>query len=87
MIKIDLNPEIIIPSHGIPTRSTHRLKETLKHRIKRESQILKLYNSGVSKQEILEKLYVGIDPRLKKLAFQNIESHLLKLHKENKLII
>jgi len=84
---IALNPEVIIPSHGIPSRSTHRLKETLKHRIERESQILKLYRSGVSKQEILEKLYIGIDPRLKKLAFQNIESHLLKLHKENKLII
>ena len=84
---IALNPEVIIPSHGIPTRSTHRLKETLKHRIERESQILKLYNSGVSKQEILEKLYVGLEPRLKKLAFQNIESHLLKLNKENKLII
>ncbi len=84
---IALNPEVIIPSHGIPTRSTHRLKETLKHRIKRESQILTLYNSGFSKQEILEKLYLGIDPRLKKLAFQNIESHILKLHGENKLII
>jgi len=84
---IALNPEVIIPSHGIPTRSTHRLKETLKHRIERESQILQLYNSGVSKQEILEKLYVGIDIRLKKLAFQNIESHLIKLHKENKLRI
>ena len=34
---------------------------------------------------ILKKLYVGVDPRLKKLAMQNIESHLSKLHKEKKL--
>jgi len=84
---IALNPEVIIPSHGIPMRSTHRLKETLKHRIDRESQILNLYNSGKSKKEILDELYFGIDPRLKESAIQNIESHLLKLDKEKKLLV
>ena len=83
---IALNPEVIIPSHGIPMRSTHRLIETLKHRRKRESQILKLSKSGKSKKEILEQLYEGIDPRLQPLALQNIESHLVKLRKEEQLI-
>tara|TARA_B100000700_G_scaffold328216_1_gene445335 strand:+ start:2878 stop:4236 length:1359 start_codon:yes stop_codon:yes gene_type:complete len=83
---ISLNPEILIPSHGFPSRSIHRLKETLTHRLKRESQILDLYNSGISKQGILEKIYLGIDPRLKKFAIQNIESHLTKLYKEKQLI-
>jgi glyoxylase-like metal-dependent hydrolase (beta-lactamase superfamily II) len=83
---IALNPEVIIPSHGIPMRSTHRLIETLKHRRKRESQILKLSKSGKSKEEILEQLYEGIDPRLQPLALQNIESHLVKLRKEEQLI-
>ena len=83
---ISLNPKVIIPSHGIPMRSTYRLIETLKHRHEREKQILKLFNSGSSKQEILDKLYLGIEPRLKMLALQNIESHLLKLHKEKRLI-
>ena len=82
---ISLNPKVIIPSHGIPSRSTHLLTVALKHRLKRESQILELFNSGISKEAILKKLYVGIDPRLKKLAMQNIESHLSKLHKEKKL--
>ena len=67
-------------------RSTHRLIETLKHRRKRESQILKLSKSGKSKEEILEQLYEGIDPRLQPLALQNIESHLVKLRKEEQLI-
>jgi len=82
---IALNPEVIIPSHGIPMRTTHRLIETLKHRRERESQILKLSNSG-SKQEILEQLYEGLDPRLHLLALQNIEAHLVKLRKEEQLI-
>ena len=82
---ISLNPRVIIPSHGIPSRSTHLLAVALKHRLKRESQILELFNSGISKEAILKKLYVGVDPRLKKLAMQNIESHLSKLHKEKKL--
>ena len=82
---IALNPEVIIPSHGIPMRSTHRLIETLKHRRKRESQILKLFQSGSSKKEILEKLYEELDPRLESLAMQNIESHLEKLHKEGQI--
>ena len=79
---IALNPEVIIPSHGIPMRSTHRLIETLKHRRERESQILKLSKFGNSKEEILEQLYEGLDPRLQPLAMQNIESHLEKLNKE-----
>ena len=80
---IAFNPEVIIPSHGIPMRSTHRLIETLKHRRERELHILKLSQSGTSKEEILEQLYKGLDPRLQRLAMQNIESHLEKLYKEN----
>ena len=79
---ISLNPEVIIPSHGIPMRTTYRLEETLKHRLKRESEILKLHQSGKSRQEILMELYSETDPRLHSAAMQNIESHLTKLLKE-----
>ena len=82
---IALNPEVIIPSHGIPMRTTHRLKETLKHRLQHESQILKLHQAGKSKQEILRELYSETDHRLHPAAVQNIESHLAKLRKENVL--
>ncbi len=82
---ISLGPEVIIPSHGIPMRTTHRLEETLKHRLKRESEILKLHESGMSIEEILMELYSETDPRLHPAAMQNIESHLAKLRKENGL--
>ena len=45
-------------------RTTYRLEETLKHRIKRESEILKLYQSGKSRQEILKELYSKIDAKV-----------------------
>ena len=80
---ISLSPEVIIPSHGIPMRTTHRLEETLKHRLQRESQILELHRSGKSRQEILSELYSDTDNRLHPAAMQNIESHLAKLRKEN----
>jgi glyoxylase-like metal-dependent hydrolase (beta-lactamase superfamily II) len=82
---ISLSPEVIIPSHGIPMRTTHRLEETLKHRLQRESQILRLHQAGKSKQEILMELYSDIDNRLHPAAMQNIESHLAKLRKETVL--
>ena len=82
---ISLSPEVIIPSHGIPMRTTHRLEETLKHRLQRESQILELHRLGKSKQEILSELYSDTDNRLHPAAMQNIESHLAKLRKENVL--
>ena len=66
-------------------RTTHRLEETLKHRLQRESQILKLHQSGKSTQEILMELYSETDHRLHPAAVQNIESHLAKLRKETVL--
>ena len=82
---IALNPKIIIPSHGMPLKSTLYLKKTLDHRLMRESQILKLYQEGKSKDEMLSELYQDIDPGLLQAAFQNIESHLIKLE-EDRLI-
>ena len=80
---IDLDPKIIIPSHGMPLKSTLYLKKTLEHRQMRENQILKLYQEGKSKNEMLSELYQDIDPRLLQAAMHNIESHLTKLHEEH----
>ena len=80
---IALNPKIIIPSHGMPLKSTLYLKKTLEHRLMRESQILKLYQEGKSKDEMLSELYPDIDPRLLQAAFHNIKSHLIKLQEDH----
>ena len=67
---------------------TRRKKKTRKKKRKTFilRKILKLSKSGKSKQEILEQLYEGLDPRLHLLALQNIEAHLVKLRKEEQLI-
>lgn len=82
---IALDPKIIIPSHGIPLKSTNRLKETLKHRQARETQILQLHKAGKSKEDILSTIYHDIDPRLFPAAMQNIESHLTKLRLDQQI--
>lgn len=82
---LKLNPDIIIPSHGIAMGSTYRLKKTLEHRIYREEQILKLYKKGKDREGILKTIYHDIDERLFPYALANIDSHLKKLEDEGRL--
>lgn len=79
---IDLDPAVIIPSHGLAMGSTYRLKETLKHRQQREAAVLQLHREGKSPQEMLPLLYQGVDQRLWPLAAMNIEQHLDKLRED-----
>jgi len=82
---IDLNPAVILPSHGVPMRSVHRLSATLQHRRERESRILELHQSGLLNPAILETVYKGVDERLLPYAMRNIESHLAKLRQEGRV--
>lgn len=82
---IDLDPRVIIPSHGQPLGSTYRLIETLRHRQLREQQILSLWQDGHEHDAILAHVYTDIDPRLLPLARKNIDSHLLKLQQDGVL--
>ncbi len=79
---IDLDPAVIIPSHGMAMGSTYRLQETLKHRRLREAAVLKLHQDGKSADEMLPLLYQGVDSRLWPLARMNIDAHLDKLRDE-----
>lgn len=82
---IDLDPKIIIPSHGLPMGSTYRLRATLRHRQEREAAVLQLYQAGNTVEQMLETLYRDVDKRLWPLALQNIECHLDKLREEGRL--
>ncbi|MBF0286716.1 MAG: MBL fold metallo-hydrolase [SAR324 cluster bacterium] len=82
---IRLDPKVIIPSHGIPMRTTTRLKAALKHRKMRENQVLQCYQDGKTKDQTLAEIYHDIDPRLLPAAMKNIESHLIKLKEEQRL--
>ena len=82
---IGMNPAVIVPSHGMPMRSTYRLQATLQHRRDREMEIHEIYNSGKNKMEILDIIYPEIDAHLVPFAMCNIESHLTKLCDEGKI--
>ena len=82
---IDLDPAVIIPSHGQALGTVYRLVETLKHRKAREAAVLELHCAGRSVDEMLPIIYAGVDPRLFPLARANIESHLDKLVEEGRI--
>ncbi len=82
---IQLDPKVLLPSHGIPIGTTYQLADTLKHRKYREQQILHLYKKGKTPEEMVRIIYRGVDRRLWPLALENIKSHLKKLAKEQAL--
>lgn len=82
---IALAPKVIWPSHGGALGGTFYLEQTLKHRRLREAQVKALFEAGKSLDEILNEVYVGLDPRLVPLARMNIDSHLAKLRAEGAL--
>lgn len=82
---IALDPAVIVPSHGMPMRSTFRLASTLQHRRQREDEIMKLSASGKSQNQILDILYDDVAQHLRPFAIMNIESHMDKLRQEGRL--
>jgi ribonuclease/clavin/mitogillin len=79
---IELDPAVIIPSHGLALGGTHYLQQALRHREEREAQIRTRHEAGLSEDQILGEVYKGIDPRLLPLARLNIRSHLQKLRED-----
>ena len=77
------NPDVIIPSHGMPMGGTYLLKQTLQHRIDREQQIIALLDQGKDEDVIVGDLYSGLDKRLLPLAHQNVRQHIKKIRAEN----
>ena len=82
---IDLNPSVIVPSHGMPMRGTFRLRATLQHRREREKTIRQLHSEGKTEAEMLAIIYQGVDQQLLPFAMLNIKSHLVKLRQEDQI--
>jgi glyoxylase-like metal-dependent hydrolase (beta-lactamase superfamily II) len=82
---IDLNPSVIVPSHGMPMRGTFRLRATLQHRREREKTIRQLHSEGKTEAEMLAIIYQGVDQQLLPFATENIKSHLVKLRQEDQI--
>jgi glyoxylase-like metal-dependent hydrolase (beta-lactamase superfamily II) len=75
------------PTHGGPIRDPKRfVREYLDHRSEREAQILAGLRDGASTiPELVDRIYVGLDPRLRGGAGMSVLAHLLKLTGEGRV--
>ena len=79
---IDLDPGILLPSHGMALKSTAPLEKTLNHRRYRERQVLRLYKKKHTPEEMVGKIYQNIDRRLWPWGLENINAHMKKLKED-----
>jgi glyoxylase-like metal-dependent hydrolase (beta-lactamase superfamily II) len=71
------------PTHGpaIPDPKPH-VRAFIAHRRERESGVLECLSTGIEDIErIVERLYVGLDPRLLRAAARSVHAHLLDLER------
>lgn len=82
---IDLQPAVILPSHGQACGGTHRLEETLAHRKMREATILTLHRRSQTPAQMLAAIYPELHAKLIPLAERTIAAHLVKLEEEGQI--
>lgn len=72
---------IYYPAHGNPIENPQRwVRGLLGHRKQREGQILRLLAADVRDiDEMVDKMYVGVDPRLFPAAARSVLAHLIDL--------
>ena len=78
---------ILWPTHGGPVRDPKAfISAYLAHRVKREQQILDSLRQGATRiPEMVDRIYLGLDPRLKPAAGLSVLAHLLLLTKQNRV--
>lgn len=79
---IKRNPRFVLPSHGIAVGGTFKLEQTLKHRKLREEQIKSHLSNGLDLEQIVAKVYQGLEPGLVPYARYTVESHIAKIKAE-----
>jgi glyoxylase-like metal-dependent hydrolase (beta-lactamase superfamily II) len=82
------NLRVICPGHGpLIEDPVQRIDLYLRHRTQRERQVITALTSGDAQTswQIMEKLYPGINPRLRRSADGNVRAHLRKLEKDGRI--
>lgn len=61
-----------------------RIEEYISHRLEREKQVIKALREGAgTAEEIVEKIYLDLNPKLIPLAIASVSAHLAKIEAEN----
>jgi glyoxylase-like metal-dependent hydrolase (beta-lactamase superfamily II) len=84
------NLRVICPGHGpLIDEPAAYIDGYVAHREQRESEIVGQLSSGeaLTSWQIMERLYQDVDPRLRRMADRNVQSHLAKLEKEGRLTV
>ena len=76
-----LAPSVLYPTHGSPiTDAVPFVDAFIKHRLERERNIVACVNEGVAFiPDIVERLYVGTNPKLYRAAGRSVLAHMVKL--------
>jgi endoribonuclease LACTB2 len=79
------NLRFLCGSHGSAIYdASGKIKEYISHRLEREKQIIELLEKGAkTSEEIVEKLYIDLQPELIRLAIGSVNAHLEKIRAEN----
>ncbi|XP_022288500.2 endoribonuclease LACTB2-like [Crassostrea virginica] len=86
----DLNPSIIYPAHGsVISKPSEKIQYFINHRLQREKQILDVLeknpNTSFTALEIVKSVYGELLPEIEIAAAGNVNHHLTKLLKDNKI--
>ncbi|KAI4465288.1 endoribonuclease lactb2 [Holotrichia oblita] len=87
---LDLEPAIIYPAHGNVIHSPQeKIQFYIDHRKQREEQILNVLKTHSDKMfspmDLVEQIYINTPKNLYEAAAYNVQHHLTKLLKENKI--
>jgi glyoxylase-like metal-dependent hydrolase (beta-lactamase superfamily II) len=82
------NDRVYWPAHGGAIRDPKRFVATnLEHRREREAQILAVLRDGIATiPEMVARIYIGLDPRLRPAAGLSVLAHLVQLVREGRAI-
>ena len=85
---LDRDDVIYWPTHGGPVREPKlHVSALIGHRDEREAQILRaLKDEARAIPEIVDRIYVGLDPRLKGAAGLSVLAHLLELIRNGRVV-
>ncbi len=83
---LGLDVDLIGPAHGpLVKDGARRVRAYIEHRLMRERQVLEALAGGPKTAEgLVDLIYTGLDPRLRRAALTNIEAHLQKLVAEGR---
>ena len=84
---LELQPRVILPSHGEPIlQPASLLRGYISHRLTREQQVLECLAAGITTADaIVERLYAAVADALKPAARQNVVAHLRKLEEDGRV--